>query len=80
MGALLHSCVEVRELIELSFGVVSVIGPGIGVLNGVAVLQGEGEWSWQVLGVVQPTHAVGKYVDLSNTYRVIVLVIGLGLG
>jgi len=80
MGALLHSCVEVRELIELSFGVVSVIGPGIGVLNGVAVLQGEGEWSWQVLGVVQPAHTVGKCVDLSNTYRVIVLVMGLGLG
>ena len=34
MGPLLHSCVEVRELIELSFGVVSGVGPGIDVWNG----------------------------------------------
>jgi len=30
---LLHSCVEVHEPIELSFGVVSVVGPFIGVLG-----------------------------------------------
>ena len=42
MGTLLISCVEVHELIELSLGVVSVVGPGIGVLDGVDVLQGEG--------------------------------------
>ena len=30
---LLHSCVEVREPIELSYGVVSVVSPGIGVLD-----------------------------------------------
>jgi len=34
MGTLLHSCVEVCEPIELSFGVASVVGPGIGVLDG----------------------------------------------
>ena len=34
MATLLHSCVEVHELIELSFGVVSVVSPGIGVLDG----------------------------------------------
>jgi len=28
-GTLLHSCAEVREPIELSFGVVSGLGPGI---------------------------------------------------
>jgi len=33
-GALLHSCVEVHELIELSFGVVKGVGPGINVWNG----------------------------------------------
>jgi len=39
---MLHSCVEVCELIKLSFGVVSVGGPGIGILDGVNMLQGEG--------------------------------------
>jgi len=34
MGTLLPSCVEVREPIELFFGVVRVVGPGIGVLDG----------------------------------------------
>ena len=35
MGTLLHSCVEVCEPIELSFGVVSAgIGPDIHVLDG----------------------------------------------
>ena len=32
-GILLHSCVEVHKPIELSFGVVSGVGPGIGVLD-----------------------------------------------
>jgi len=32
----------VHELIELSFGVVSRVGPGIHVLDGVHVPQGEG--------------------------------------
>ena len=36
----LHSCVEVREPIELSFGVVSGVGPGIDIRNGVYVPQG----------------------------------------
>jgi len=43
MGTLLHSCAKVREIIELLFGVVSVVGPGIGV----NVLQGEGGF-WEV--------------------------------
>jgi len=34
MGTLLRSCAEVREPIELSFGVVSGVGPGIHVLYG----------------------------------------------
>jgi len=34
MGTLLRHCVEVRTAIELSFGVVSVVGPGIRVLDG----------------------------------------------
>ena len=40
-GTLLHSCVEVHEPIKLLFGMVSVVGPGIGVLDGVDMLQGE---------------------------------------
>jgi len=42
LGLLLHSCVEVRELIKLSFGMVSGVDPGIDVLDGVRVPQGEG--------------------------------------
>ena len=34
MGPLLHSCVEVREPIELSFGMVRGVTPGIHVLDG----------------------------------------------
>jgi len=34
MGTLLCSCAEVHKLIELSFGVVSGVGPGIHVLDG----------------------------------------------
>ena len=44
-AASLHSCVEVCELIELSFGVVSVVGPVIGVLDWVDMLQGEVRFS-----------------------------------
>jgi len=42
VGTLLRSCVEVREPIELSFGVVSVVGPRIDIRNTVNVAQGEG--------------------------------------
>jgi len=45
MGTLLRSCAEMRELIKLSFGVVSGVGPGIDVLYGVHVAQGKG-WIW----------------------------------
>jgi len=34
MGTLLHSCVEVRKAIKLSFGVVSGVGPSTDVLDG----------------------------------------------
>jgi len=34
MGILLRRCVKVRKAIELSFGVVSGVGPGIYVLDG----------------------------------------------
>jgi len=46
MGTLLHSCAKVREPIKLSFGVVSVAGPGIGVLDGVNVVEKERAVSW----------------------------------
>jgi len=37
------SCVKVREAIKLPFGVLSGVGPGIGVLDGGQHAQGEGE-------------------------------------
>ena len=43
MGTLLRRCVEMRTAIELSFGVVSVVGPGIGVLDGVMCCKEKGE-------------------------------------
>jgi len=43
MGPLLRSCVEVREPIELPFGMVSGVGPGIDVLDGgPRALRGKG--------------------------------------
>jgi len=43
MGTLLCICVKVREAIELPFGVVSGVGTGIDVFDGVHMPQGEGE-------------------------------------
>ena len=40
MAPLLHSCVEVREPIKLSFGMVSGVGQAL--MYGVHVVQGEG--------------------------------------
>jgi len=34
MGTLLQSCLKVHEVIELPFGVVNGVDPGIGVLDG----------------------------------------------
>ena len=51
MGTLLHRCVKVRKAIELSFGVVSGVGPGIHVLDvsPCTCLKGKGlflAWFW----------------------------------
>jgi len=46
MGTLLRSFVEVRKVIELSYGMISGVGPGIDVLGGVDLLQGEWAVSW----------------------------------
>jgi len=43
---LLRSCAEVREPIKLLLGMMSGVGPGNDVLDGVDVLQGEGMASW----------------------------------
>jgi len=51
MRNLLRSCVEVRTAIELSFGVVSGVGPGIHVLDGVHVPQGEWAVSSMISGI-----------------------------
>jgi len=54
MGPLLCSCVEVRESIELSFGMVSWVGQGIDVWNGVHVTQDEGA----VSGIFHHLHPI----------------------
>jgi len=44
MGILLHSCVEVHEPIELSFGVVIGVSRGLGVLDHVHMPKGKGQF------------------------------------
>ena len=44
MGTLLHSCAKVHEPIELSFWMVSGVGRGTGVLDGVYVPKEEGRF------------------------------------
>jgi len=46
MGTLLRHCVEVRKAIELSFGVVSGVGPGVHVLDGSPRASGERGCFW----------------------------------
>jgi len=53
MRTLLRRCVEVRKTIELSFAVVSGVGPGIHVLDGSPHAQGEGAVSGVVSGTVR---------------------------
>jgi len=52
MGTLLRRCVEVRITIELSFGVMSGVGPGIHVLDGSLHASREGAVSGLVSGIV----------------------------
>jgi len=44
-----HSCTKVRELIKLSFRVVSGISRGMGILDGVHVPKGKGRF-WKFFG------------------------------
>jgi len=46
---LLRSSVKVREAIELPFGVVKGVGPGIGALDGIRIPQGERGGDYGVL-------------------------------
>ena len=43
MGTLWRSCAKVPEAMEMSFGVVSGVVPGIGVLDMVQIHEREGE-------------------------------------
>jgi len=63
VGTSLHSCVEVHEPIELSFGVVSGGGPGICVLDGVDVLKGEERGGWEVSQSFSPIHFSGTLLS-----------------
>ena len=51
MGTLLHRCVEVRKVIELSFGVVIGVGPGIHVIDGSLRASREGSVFGMVCGI-----------------------------
>jgi len=71
MGPLLHRCTEVHEPIKLSFGMVSGVGPGIDVLDGVLVHMPQGEGA--VSGVFRHLHPIrlnGKntYCSLINVF------------
>jgi len=65
MGTLLRSCVEVRTAIELSFGVVSGVGPGIHVLDGSHVPQGEGAVSVMVFGIFRKFGSIDFIGDMA---------------
>ena len=59
MGLLLCSCAEVHEPIELSFGMVSGMGPGIDVLDGSMCLKGNGLFLG-FFGICAPTRLNGQ--------------------
>ena len=63
MGTLLRRCVEVRIAIELSFGVVSGVGPGIHELDGSPRASRERGCFWH--GFQQPSVLVAASVCLS---------------
>jgi len=44
VGTLLYSCGKLYESISMSFGVVSGVGRGMGVLEGVHIPQGNGNF------------------------------------
>jgi len=56
-GPLLHSCVEVHEPIELSFGMVSGVGPGID--RGPRASRGR-DCFWDFFGICTPIHLNGQ--------------------
>jgi len=60
MGPLLRSCVEVCELIKLSFGMESGVVRGIDVLDGIHVPQDEGAVSGIFRHLRPPLHLDGQ--------------------
>ena len=62
MGNLLHRCVELRTAIELSFGMVSGVGPGIHVLDGSPRASRERSVSGIVFGILRNFGSI----DLNN--------------
>jgi len=43
MGTLWCNCAKLHETIKMSFGMVSEVGRGMGVLDGIHIPQGEGD-------------------------------------
>jgi len=60
MGPLLRSCAEVRAAIELSFGMVSGVGPGIGVLDGGPHASRGRGYFWDFSAFVPPFVRMGR--------------------
>ena len=65
MGTLLHRCMEVRRAIELSFGVVSGVGPGIHVLDGSPRASREGAVFGMVFGIFRKFGSIDFNGDLA---------------
>jgi len=66
-GTLLRTCVELREPIELSFGVVSGLGSGVHVLDG-AHLPREG-WILGSFATIGPMVSIAYFVtEMYSTY------------
>ena len=59
MWTLRRTCATVPQPLELRFGVVRAVARGIAVLDGVQVVQGEGE----VLGVLFPIFTMGNAIE-----------------
>jgi len=63
------NCGKTADLIWISFGVVSGVGRGIGILDGVHMPQGEGEvWGFDRIGLNGVLKCIFKLYCTAMTY------------